>query len=181
MNILILNGSPRPHGNTKTAVNIVAQGIQRNIPAAAINVVDVAKHKLMGCIHCNKCKTNGGNCVLPDETAAILQQVANADVVIFASPVYSWGVTSQLKTVIDKLYSKAEELCAAPRIFGTIIIGGALITDPQYNVIQGQFDCMSAYTGWKYAFAECACAYEKDDLAKDHATLALLQDVWKKI
>ena len=135
----------------------------------------------MGCIHCNKCKTNGGTCVLPDETAAIIQQVAHADIVIFASPVYSWGVTSQLKTVIDKLYSKAEELCAAPRIFGTVIVGGAPITDQQYRVIKEQFECMSAYTGWKYAFAESICAYEKDDLAKDHATLALLQDVWKKM
>ena len=110
MKVLALNGSPRMDGNTRIALNEILEGIKSNIGDAEIELVDVDNLSLSGCTACNGCKENGGECIIPDDSAAIIQKIYDAGVVIFGTPVYFWGMSSQLKMVVDKLYSKDEQL-----------------------------------------------------------------------
>jgi multimeric flavodoxin WrbA len=105
MNVITLQGSPRKEGNTAKVLSwveeeLVAMG--NDVESIFLNTKN-----LNGCLGCGKCKEtpDAVGCVQKDDIPKILRKMIDADLVIFASPLYFWGVTSQLKTVIDRTYS----------------------------------------------------------------------------
>ena len=181
MKILILNGSPRLNGNTRTALKEISKGIQSNIPSAEVELLDVTKHKLSGCTNCNSCKENGGNCISPDDSKEIVQKISDANVVVFGTPVYYWGITAQLKMVIDKLFSKDDQLKQQKKKIGLVVVGEADLEDREYNLISGQFECICDYLGWDIIFDQSISAYEAGEIANDSAKMQELSNLWKKI
>ena len=106
MNILVLNGSPRPRGNTKQ----MAEAFQDGARSAGhqVDVLDVCKLHIGGCLACEYCHTKGGgNCVQKDDMEQVYALLKNADMLVIASPIYYHGISGQLKCVIDRFYSAA--------------------------------------------------------------------------
>lgn len=106
MNILVLNGSPRPKGNTRQMVDAFTEGA-----ASAnhqVNVIDVCKKEIKGCIACEYCHTKGhGACVQKDDMQEVYTLLQETDMLVIASPIYYHGISGQLKCVIDRFYSAA--------------------------------------------------------------------------
>ncbi|HZW49053.1 MAG TPA: flavodoxin family protein [Bacillota bacterium] len=176
MKVLILNGSPRLNGNTAAALKAIQKGILAKLPAAEIEFCDVVQMNIRGCIACNACKSNGGNCVMSDDTNQIIQKIADANLLILGSPVYYWGLTAQLKTVIDKFYCRNSALMAAGnKIIGLVTVGGATLDDPEYNLISGQIDCICNYLHWCHLFTKNISAYDLGEIAGNQALLDSLQ------
>ena len=98
-----------------------------------------------------------------------------ADAIIFATPVYWWGITAQLKLVIDKFYARASKFAGTGKKVGTVVIGEAELDDAEYEIIQKQFECIADYLGWEIAFAKSISADKPKDLAGDEAMLAELE------
>jgi len=162
MNALIINGSPRKNGNTAAAVAAVMAGLSAEYRAEAIDIIDL---EFKGCINCDSCKRNGGTCVLPDDGAEFMNKVAAADLIVFGSPVYWWGISGQLKMALDKFYSKDEEFHRTPKKIGIIAVGAADTGDPEYRLISGQFRCIAEYLGWKVVLDEPICAANTGEVA----------------
>jgi multimeric flavodoxin WrbA len=181
MKILLLNGSPRLSGNTKTALNEISRGISSNIPGAEIELVDITKYKVSGCVNCDSCMKNGGSCVQRDDTNEIIQKVYDADAVILGTPVYYWGVSAQMKTVVDKFYSKDEQFRQQKKKLGIVAVGAGSLDDPEYALITAQFECICNYLGWDIIFSHSVSAANKGDLAGDSAKLKDLSGLWQKI
>ncbi|OQA87308.1 MAG: putative NAD(P)H-dependent FMN-containing oxidoreductase YwqN [Lentisphaerae bacterium ADurb.Bin242] len=181
MKILILNGSPRLDGNTRTALHEIEKGIRANKSGAEVEFIDVACRKLSPCIACDGCKENGGSCVIPDESSALVQKVFEADVVIFGTPVYWWGVSAQLKMLIDKFYSKDTVFKEQKKRIGLVIVGAAGPENKEYELIRGQFQCICDYLGWNLLFTESISAWNVGDLAKNTQKMTELGDIWKKL
>lgn len=177
MKILLLNGSPRINGNTGTALNHIIKGIQFNVQEAQIDLFNVADLELRGCTNCDSCRKNDGNCVMPDDSFKIVQKIVDADIVILGTPVYYWGITSQLKTIIDKLYSKENQLRQQKKKFGVIAIGEASLDDLEYKLISSQFECICNYFGWSLIFNKSICAFEAGDLTEDKIQLQELESL----
>lgn len=176
MKVLILNGSPRLNGNTVAALKAVQKGILEKLPTAEIEFCNVTQWNIKGCIACNACKSNGGNCVLPDDTNQIIQKIADADLLLLGSPVYYWGLTAQLKTVIDKFYCRNSALRAAGnKTVGLVTVGGAALDDPEYNLISGQVDCICEYLHWRHLFTKNISAYDLGEVAGNQTLLDSLQ------
>ncbi len=101
--ILILNGSPRKNGKTASLINAFAEGAQST--GNKVNNLYLNSMKIKGCLACEKCSQNGGECVQNDDMKIVNEAFEWADVVVFASPQF-WGtITGQLKIVIDRLYA----------------------------------------------------------------------------
>jgi|GEM_PF-105555 len=103
MKIVALLASPRTDGNSSTLAN-------RLTSAAAAKGAEVQAFKLnslnyRGCQACNACKLLTDHCVLNDDLAEVLAEVAKADVLVLATPVYYGDVTGQLKLFIDRSFS----------------------------------------------------------------------------
>lgn len=170
MKILVLNGSPRK-GNTVTAVTAFAEATQIN---NEVEVVDAYSLKIGPCMGCDACGCTNG-CVATDDTNMIIDKMVAADMIVFASPVYWWGITAQLKLVIDKAYCKGAHL--QNKKVGIIIIGGASVDSEQYKLIRGQFGCIAEYLNWDILFHRDYSASARDDLAKNTKAIEELKNI----
>lgn len=104
MNILILNGSPRPQGNTKKMINAFVDAADDH----KVDVIDVCKKNIKGCLACEYCHTRGnGSCVQMDDMQEVYDLLKEAEMLIIASPIYYHGISGQLKCTIDRFYSAA--------------------------------------------------------------------------
>lgn len=176
MKVLIFNGSPR-RGNTYTAVNKLVDSM-----AAAgdfeTKVINANSVEVSPCIACLACDCNS-RCVFEDDTNDIMDAIEEADAIVFASPVYWWGITAQLKLIVDKMYSCFMKLEEMDKKVGLIVIGQAEQDDPQYQIIPKQFECISDCLGWDMKFAKTYTADEVGDLAANEAALEEIQGLWK--
>ncbi len=106
MQILVLNGSPRPSGNTKGMVEAFRDGAVS--VGHHVDVIDVCRLKINGCLACEYCHTKGrGECVQKDDMQKIYALLKEAEMLVLASPIYYHGVSGQLKCVLDRFYSAA--------------------------------------------------------------------------
>ena len=177
MNVLILNGSPRKNGNTSHALRAIEDGLKPNHTVESLNVYDFT---FRPCRNCDACKRNGGNCIQADDTMKIIEKITAADLIVFGSPVYWWGISAQLKDVVDKFYCRDDEPReGSPSIrgkkkIGIVACGAETVDDPEYKLISDQFHCIANFLGWTVVLDEAVSAAAADDLAKDAARLASL-------
>lgn len=102
-NILVLNGSPRVRGNS----DLLADAFIKGANEAGHEVVkcDVCKKNIKGCIACNTCYSKETPCSFNCDFNNIAPLIEKADVIVFATPLYWYTFPSQLKAIIDKMYS----------------------------------------------------------------------------
>lgn len=98
--VLILSGSPRKNGNSDILCDEFAKGARE--AGHEVEKVRVAE-KNIG--YCRACKEKG-NCIIKDDMADVLQKIIDADVLVFASPVYFYSIDAQLKAVIDRTVAR---------------------------------------------------------------------------
>ncbi len=104
MKILVLNGSPRPSGNTKKLVNAFIQGAESK--QHEVTVVDVCRKTIHGCLGCEYCHTKEKEvCVQKDDMQEIYPLLKETNMIVFASPVYYHDLSAQLRCVIDRFYA----------------------------------------------------------------------------
>lgn len=98
-NVLIISSSPRKGGNSEMMCEAFAAGAT----AAGHNVetVSLRGKKLNFCVGCFACHKLG-HCIQKDDANDIAAKIHDADVVVFASPVYYYSVSGQLKTLFDR-------------------------------------------------------------------------------
>ena len=106
-NIMILNGSPRKSGNTAKLISAFLKGAESvGSTITEFYLTDMNISACKGCL--GACKNPVSPCVQKDDMERIYSAFSKADVVVFASPVYFWTVTGQLKTPADRLYAELE-------------------------------------------------------------------------
>ncbi len=120
--VLLLSGSPRLHGNSSLLCDAFAEGAKE--AGFETEKINVSKKKVAGCLGCNACYRNGGNCVQKDDMEEIRSKMLEADVIVLASPIYFYSMSAQMKAVIDRTYAFYQQLagktfyfivsCAAP-------------------------------------------------------------------
>lgn len=103
MKIVSLLGSPRLKGNSAALAECFLE-TAKGLGAATQSFV-LNRLNYQGCQACRACKKSSEICVLKDDLAAVLDAVRQADIIVFASPVYFGDVTGQMKTFIDRTYS----------------------------------------------------------------------------
>ena len=101
MKVLIINGSPRPNGNTAVAIReavtvLQAEGIETEL-------VQIGSQDIRGCIACNSC-SRLGRCVFNDAVNEIAPKFEEADGLIIASPVYYGSANATLIACLDRLF-----------------------------------------------------------------------------
>lgn len=99
MKIILLQGSPNKNGST----DILAENFIKGAKEAGHQVTryDVAHMNIKPCTGCVACGYEGP-CVQKDDNEKIRKAVLSADMIVFATPLYYYGMSAQLKIVIDR-------------------------------------------------------------------------------
>ena len=107
MKITVLQGSPHKNGSSNLLAEQFIKGAEEN--GHRVTVLDAAHMDLHPCIGCGKCGMNG-ICVHKDDNSKIRDSLLTTDMVVFVTPIYYFGMSAQLKTVIDRFYSYTTRL-----------------------------------------------------------------------
>lgn len=103
MKIIVINGSPKgKSSNTNVIAEHFLKGARDN--GAETTTVFLSEKEIKPCRGCHICWTRGpGQCVISDDMLQILAVLGNADVIVFASPVYFANISGLLKTFMDRM------------------------------------------------------------------------------
>ena len=102
MKIAVFNGSPRKE-NTAALVEAFCEGAKS--AGHEVDVYHVGQMKIAGCLGCEYCHTKGnGNCVQKDDLEKIMPAYKEADMIVFASPIYYFTMTAQMEAAIQRVY-----------------------------------------------------------------------------
>ena len=105
--ILILNGSPRLNGNTAALIREFTRGAEAG--GNTVSRFDLDRMAIHGCRGClGGGKNPDSPCVQKDDMEKIYPVYRSADIVVFASPMYYWAFSGQLKCVLDRLFAVTE-------------------------------------------------------------------------
>ena len=102
MKILVLTGSPRKNGNSSHLASRFIEGATE--AGHSVTRFDAAQGEVHPCIACNSCGMDGP-CIFEDDFRTVREHIIPADMVVFATPMYYFGISAQLKAVIDRFYA----------------------------------------------------------------------------
>ena len=143
MRIVVMNGSPRPNGNTEMMAKEFIRGAEE--AGHETELINLRGKKITGCLGCQYCFSHDGVCVQKDDMKEILASLDQADMMVIASPIYWFDITSQLKAVIDRFYAKGMNGFAFNRV--------ALLLDADsdhvFDAAVSQYRQMCNYLNWK--------------------------------
>ena len=142
--VLIISSSPRKGGNSETLAAAFAKGAQ-----AAGNQVETVYLRekqygfCKGCFACLKL----GHCVIKDDAVDIAARMHDADVLVFATPVYYYSVSGQLKTMLDRANPLYDSDYAFTKAY---LLATAAEDEPE--TVEGT---VKAVQGWVDCFERC--------------------------
>lgn len=125
MKVLILNGARNPDGQTARAAEAVAAGVRE--------AGGEAEHVLLPPLaveRCRQCQADGwgicrtvGNCAIDDDFAMLVDKIAEADAVVFATPVYFSDLAESLRAFLDRLRRTCMHEAGKAKVAGTPAVG----------------------------------------------------------
>lgn len=147
MRIYAVNGSPRKHGNTATVLMKALEGATAGGgPQIGTELLHLYAYDYKGCISCFECKRLGGRsygrCAVKDELTPVLEKLAQADGIIFGSPIYFKEISGMMRSflerflfqyfVYDREYSSLAPKKMQTAFIYTMNVPYAVMTEMQY-------------------------------------------------
>ena len=142
MRVTIINGSPRPGGNTEIMAREFARGAEE--AGNQVELINLAGKKIAGCLGCKYCFSHDGVCVQKDDMPPILEVLDQTDLLVFASPIYWFDITSQMKSFIDRMYARGK-IGFHFKKTALLLDSGA---DHVYDAALAQYKAMCSYLKW---------------------------------
>ena len=144
-NVLIISTSPRKGGNSESLALEFARGAEEagnRVETVFFREKNIGFCK--GCLACLKL----GHCVIQDDAVEIAAKMHDADVLVFATPVYYYSVCGQLKTMLDRanpLFGSDYAFTEA-YLLATAAEDGRSTFDGAKKAVQGWVDCFPRCT-----------------------------------
>jgi len=110
LKIVVINSSP--HSEEQSTSRYLAQKFVDGAKSAGheIFVFDAANEKTNPCRGCDRCGMDG-DCIFNDAIAEkLMPQMLDADLLVLVTPLYYYGMSAQLKIVVDRFYSRTTRL-----------------------------------------------------------------------
>ena len=125
MKITVITGSPRKNGNSNILADNFIKGAQEN--NHQIVRIDVGTKQIHPCIACDHCSNNNGKCIYKDDCY--------------------FGISAQLKTVIDRFYAINEELHKPKK--AALLMTYADTVEKEAEPTTLHFEAILNYLGWE--------------------------------
>ena len=139
-NVLIISSSPRKGGNSETLAASFAKGAEE--AGHEVETVYLREKNYGFCKGCLAC-LKVGHCVIDDDAVEIAARMHDADVLVFATPVYYYSVSGQLKTMLDRANPLFDSDYAFTKAYllATAAEDGEETVEGTVKAVQGWVDC----------------------------------------
>ena len=134
MKVLIINGSPRPNGNTSIAVRELEKTFAEE--GIEVDTMRIGSEAIRGCVACYSCAQTG-KCVFDDAVNAAAEKFREADGLVIASPVYYASPNGTVESFLDRLF------CSTP--FDKTMKVGASVAVCRRGGASATFDALNKY------------------------------------
>ena len=148
--VLILSGSPRKNGNSDILCDEFMRGAVES--GNEVEKIRISEKNIGFCKGCCDCQDTGV-CVIKDDMAEILQKIIDTDIIVFASPIYCYSISAQLKVVIERTFARITEVKDKEFYY---IVSAA---DAELEIAQTTIACFRGYIGCIEGAKECGIIY----------------------
>ncbi len=166
MNILILSGSPRKGGNTDLLVEAFVKGASQR---HQVEVISIRDYKVNPCMGCNACFRNEQHlCAQKDNMWIIYEKMAHTDMLIIASPVYFYGLSAQLKAVIDRCHNPIRDTFPIKKM-ALLLVGAATLPELFDSILTQYQLCLNFFKLEDAGHVLVRGVKDKDDIKNTNA------------
>ena len=142
---VVFLGSPRKGGNSDALAESYVRGLRENGWEC-----EIARCRTIApCLACDACRKNGGVCVQRDAMQELCKKAAEAQLLVFASPIYWFNISAQLKTAIDRLYCLGGEEKRLTQKSYAALLAAADTDQAVFAPAIASFKAIAAFCGWR--------------------------------
>ena len=137
MKVLMINGSPKPSGNTSIALNEMKKIFEEQ--GVEAEIVHVGNKDIRGCIACMQCKKNH-KCVFDDMVNEVAPKLAEADGLVVGTPVYFASANATTIAFLTRLFYSTPHIDKAMKVGASAVVarrGGLSATYDEINKFFG--------------------------------------------
>ncbi len=170
MKAVIITGSPHKRGTSALLADEFIRGLQE--AGHETFRFDAAFSNVKGCLGCDHCRKTGKPCVHHDDMEKLVPVLLEADAVAFVTPVYYFGMASQLKTVLDRFYAPEEALKGGKK--AVLLASAASPAEAVAKNLTGLYHDVTGWMQWENAGEVLAlgCSSRKDIEETDYPNQA---------
>ena len=150
MKIMTILGSPKTEGNTAGALAMLERELGEGHEIDRVNLPEL---EVSGCQGCYACQANPdeASCVIRDGATDVLKRIVKADAVVYAAPLYMWGLPAKMHALLERHLSLVtgymspdyKSLLEGKRTAYLMTCAGPV--EDNTELVQGVFDKMSGY------------------------------------
>ncbi len=149
--VLIISTSLRSGSNSE----LLAQAFKKGAEAAGhdVTLVSLKGKNIAFCKGCMACGQTG-KCVIKDDANEIVEQMMESDVIVWATPVYYYSMSGQMKTLMDRANSLYYSEYNFREVYGLVTAAEdqSNTAEGTFKGIQGWVDCFEGVTLYNILF-----------------------------
>lgn len=145
MKITVLEGSPNQTGSSNYLAENFIKGAREN--GHDVTVIDAAHENIHPCTGCVACGYEGP-CVQKDGMERIRGVILSSDMLVFVTPLYYYGMTAQLKTLVDRFCSFNSSL-TGKHMKSALLTAAWNGDDWTFNALTAHYRTLVRYLGLK--------------------------------
>ena len=153
MKITVITGSPHQQGTSSYLADQFIQGAEEC--GHEVFRFDAAFKRVHPCLGCDRCGVSG-NCAQQDDMTELLPRLLDADMVLLATPLYFFGLSAQLKTVVDRFYPLKDILKERSRKAALFVTAHGS-DERNMDSVVAQYQTLVKYLRWEDAGMILAC------------------------
>ena len=146
MKIVVINSSP--HSDSESTSKYLAQRFTEGAKSAGHEVFtfDADKEDTHPCKGCDKCGMDGA-CIFKDAIETkLMPKMLEADLLVLVTPLYYFGMSAQLKTIVDRFYSRTTKLSGKKSMIMSTAWNSA---DWTMEALLSHYDTLVRYMNWE--------------------------------
>lgn len=147
MKVTVITGSPRKNGTSALLADKFIEGAKE--AGHEVFRFDAAFEEVKPCMACDYCASHDGQCVRKDAMSTLNEKLIKTDMIVFVTPLYYFGMSTQIKAVIDRFHANNAKLAGNKKAMLLATSYGA--DDWTMEALEKNYESILRYLKWEDA------------------------------
>lgn len=145
MKVTVITGSPRKNGTSALLADKFIEGAKE--AGHEVFRFDAAFEDVKLCLACDYCASHDGQCISKDAMSTLNEKLIKADMIVFVTPLYYFGMSTQIKAVIDRFHANNAKLSGNKKAMLLATSYGA--DDWTMEALEKNYESILRYLKWE--------------------------------